>query len=62
LPRGKACQLRRLYGIVTSCDVSPPEHQYRAQAMTRFDFEEFRKQLGTMKKMGSMRDLMSKIP
>ena len=30
--------------------------------MPRFDLDDFRKQIGTMKKMGSMRDLMSKIP
>ncbi len=28
----------------------------------KFDLDDFRKQLGSMKKMGSVRDLMSKIP
>jgi signal recognition particle subunit SRP54 len=30
--------------------------------MLPFDFNEFRKQINTMKNMGSMRDLMCKIP
>jgi signal recognition particle subunit SRP54 len=36
--------------------------QQEALAKGKFDLDDFRKQLGTMKKMGSMRDLMSKIP
>jgi signal recognition particle subunit SRP54 len=34
----------------------------RANAMDRFNLDDFREQLGRMKNMGSMRNLMSKIP
>ena len=36
--------------------------QQEQLAKGKFDLDDFRKQIGTMKKMGSMRDLMSKIP
>ncbi len=43
-------------------DEEEARRQQEALAKGKFDLDDFRKQLGTMKKMGSMRDLMSKIP
>jgi signal recognition particle subunit SRP54 len=56
------CRSRTPAIIVAWWDVSPSELLYRAKAMNRFDLEDFRKQLVAMKMMGSMRELISKIP
>ena len=43
-------------------DEDEARRQQEALLKGKFDLDDFRKQIGTMKKMGSMRDLMSKIP
>jgi signal recognition particle subunit SRP54 len=43
-------------------DEDEARRQQEQLAKGKFDLDDFRKQLGSMKKMGSVRDLMSKIP
>jgi signal recognition particle subunit SRP54 len=43
-------------------DAEEAQRQQEKLLKGKFDLDDFRKQIGTMKKMGSMRDLMSKFP
>jgi len=43
-------------------DAEEAQRQQERLAKGKFDLEDFRKQLGNMKKMGSVQELMSKIP
>ena len=45
-----------------SVDAEEAQRQQERLAKGKFDLNDFRQQLGQMKKMGSVRDLMSKIP
>jgi signal recognition particle subunit SRP54 len=46
----------------SAVDAEEAKRQQEKLAKGKFDLEDFRKQIVNMKKMGSMRDLMSKIP
>jgi len=46
----------------SAVDAEEAKRQQERLAKGKFDLEDFRKQIVNMKKMGSMRDLMSKIP
>ena len=55
-----------IVGLVEAAQSAVDEEEARRQqeklAKGKFDLDDFRKQIVQMKKMGSMRDLMSKIP
>ena len=63
---GQMLGMGDIVGLVEAAQGAMDEEEARRQqeqlAKGKFDLDDFRKQLGTMKKMGSMRDLMSKIP
>ncbi len=63
---GQMLGMGDIVGLVEAAQGAMDEEEARRQqeqlARGKFDLDDFRKQLGTMKKMGSMRDLMSKIP
>jgi signal recognition particle subunit SRP54 len=63
---GQMLGMGDIVGLVEAAQSVMDEEEARRQqeqlAKGKFDLDDFRKQLGTMKKMGSMRDLMSKIP
>ncbi len=63
---GQMLGMGDIVGLVEAAQAAMDEEEARRQqeqlARGKFDLDDFRKQLGTMKKMGSMRDLMSKIP
>jgi signal recognition particle subunit SRP54 len=63
---GQMLGMGDIVGLVEAAQGVMDEEEARRQqeqlAKGKFDLDDFRKQIGTMKKMGSMRDLMSKIP
>ena len=63
---GQMLGMGDIVGLVEAAQSAMDEEEARRQqeqlAKGKFDLDDFRKQIGTMKKMGSMRDLMSKIP
>ena len=63
---GQMLGMGDIVGLVEAAQSVMDEDEARRQqeqlAKGKFDLDDFRKQIGTMKKMGSMRDLMSKIP
>jgi signal recognition particle subunit SRP54 len=63
---GQMLGMGDIVGLVEAAQSVMDEEEARRQqeqlAKGKFDLDDFRKQIGTMKKMGSMRDLMSKIP
>jgi signal recognition particle subunit SRP54 len=63
---GQMLGMGDIVGLVEAAQGAMDEEEAKRQqeqlAKGKFDLDDFRKQLGTMKKMGSMRDLMSKIP
>jgi signal recognition particle subunit SRP54 len=46
----------------SAVDAEEAQRQQEKLAKGKFDLDDFRKQIGTMKKMGSMRELLGKIP
>jgi signal recognition particle subunit SRP54 len=63
---GQMLGMGDIVGLVEAAQGAVDEEEARRQqermAKGKFDLDDFRKQIGQMKKMGSMRDLMSKIP
>jgi signal recognition particle subunit SRP54 len=63
---GQMLGMGDIVGLVEAAQGAMDEEEARRQqeqlAKGKFDLDDFRKQLGTMKKMGSMQDLMSKLP
>jgi signal recognition particle subunit SRP54 len=63
---GQMLGMGDIVGLVEAAQSVMDEEEARRQqellARGKFDLDDFRKQLVNMKKMGSMRDLMSKIP
>ncbi len=63
---GQMLGMGDIVGLVEAAQGAMDEEEALRQqeqlAKGKFDLDDFRKQIGTMKKMGSMRDLMSKIP
>jgi signal recognition particle subunit SRP54 len=63
---GQMLGMGDIVGLVEAAQSAMDEEEARRQqeqlARGRFDLDDFRKQIVQMKKMGSMRDLMSKIP
>ena len=63
---GQMLGMGDIVGLVEAAQSAVDEEEAQRQqeqlAKGKFDLEDFRKQLGNMKKMGSMQDLMSKIP
>jgi signal recognition particle subunit SRP54 len=63
---GQMLGMGDIVGLVEAAQSAMDEEEARRQQEAllkgKFDLDDFRKQIGTMKKMGSMRDLMSKIP
>ncbi len=63
---GQMLGMGDIVGLVEAAQGAVDEEEARRQqerlAKGKFDLDDFRKQIVNMKKMGSMRDLMSKIP
>ena len=63
---GQMLGMGDIVGLVEAAQSAIDEEEARRQqeqlAKGKFDLDDFRKQIVNMKKMGSMRDLMSKIP
>ena len=63
---GQMLGMGDIVGLVEAAQSAVDEDEARVQqerlAKGKFDLDDFRKQIVNMKKMGSMRDLMSKIP
>jgi len=63
---GQMLGMGDIVGLVEAAQGAMDEEEALRQqeqlAKGKFDLDDFRKQIGTMKKMGSMRELMSKIP
>ena len=63
---GQMLGMGDIVGLVEAAQGAIDEEEARRQqermAKGKFDLDDFRKQIVNMKKMGSMRDLMSKIP
>ncbi len=63
---GQMLGMGDIVGLVEAAQSAVDEEEARRQqermAKGKFDLDDFRKQIVNMKKMGSMRDLMSKIP
>jgi signal recognition particle subunit SRP54 len=63
---GQILGMGDVVGLVEAAQAAVDEEEARRQqerlAKGKFDLSDFRSQIGNMKKMGSMRDLMSKIP
>jgi signal recognition particle subunit SRP54 len=63
---GQMLGMGDIVGLVEAAQSAIDEEEARRQqeqlARGKFDLDDFRKQIVQMKKMGSMRDLMSKIP
>ena len=63
---GQMLGMGDIVGLVEAAQAAVDEEEARRQqermAKGKFDLDDFRKQIVNMKKMGSMRDLMSKIP
>ena len=63
---GQMLGMGDIVGLVEAAQSVMDEEEARRQQEQllkgKFDLDDFRKQLGSMKKMGSMRDLMSKLP
>ncbi len=63
---GQILGMGDIVGLVEAAQSAVDEEEARRQqeqlARGKFDLDDFRKQIVQMKKMGSMRDLMSKIP
>ncbi|HEX3450966.1 MAG TPA: signal recognition particle protein [Isosphaeraceae bacterium] len=63
---GQMLGMGDIVGLVEAAQSAVDEEEARVQqerlAKGKFDLDDFRKQIVNMKKMGSMRDLMSKIP
>jgi signal recognition particle subunit SRP54 len=63
---GQMLGMGDIVGLVEAAQSVMDEEEARQQqeqlARGKFDLDDFRKQIGQMKKMGSMQDLMSKLP
>ena len=63
---GQMLGMGDIVGLVEAAQSVVDEDEARRQqeqlARGKFDLDDFRKQIGQMKKMGSMRDLMNKLP
>ena len=63
---GQMLGMGDIVGLVEAAQSAVDEEEAQRQqeklAKGKFDLDDFRKQIVSMKKMGSMRDLMSKIP
>jgi signal recognition particle subunit SRP54 len=63
---GQMLGMGDIVGLVESAqaavDAEEAQRQQEKLLKGKFDLDDFRKQIGNMKKMGSMRELMSKIP
>jgi signal recognition particle subunit SRP54 len=63
---GQMLGMGDIVGLVEAAQSVMDEEEARRQqeqlARGKFDLDDFRKQIGQMKKMGSMRELMSKLP